>query len=188
MYDPFIDMSYFYFAATLPDLSFSREPPMSHETFVNLCREHLSERDIAAVEALGPSNGDTSNSFVRGWKTLDIQLRNALARTRALVLGRDPNPCIREHGDFDTSIEKIVSDAYTRDTPRDREIAIDRFRWAQAESLSGYDAFSIDAILAYAVKLKLVERWANINKDTGRSTAEDLVAQAQVFTPDIGEM
>jgi len=153
---------------------------MSYETFLNLCREHLSERDIEAVEALDASEGDTSKAFafVLNWKNYDTQLRNALVRTRASALDRDPNPYIREHDEFDTSIEKNVSDAYTRDTPRDREIAIDRFRWTQAESLSGYDAFSIDAILAYAVKLKLVERWANLDEEAGRNTADDLVAQA----------
>jgi len=176
-------MSYFYFAATLPDLSLDREPPLSYKTFVSLCREHLSERDIAALEALDDSDGDTSNAFVRNWKNHDTQLRNALVRTRASALGRDPNPYIREHDDVDTSIEKVVSDAYARGMPRDREIAIDRFRWTQAESLSGYDEFSINAILTYAVKLKLVERWANIDEDKGRSIAEDLVAHAPSAHP-----
>lgn len=171
-------MSYFYFVATLPALAFDHAPPMSYESFVNLCREHLSERDIQALEALDATVGDTSNAFVRGWRDNDTQLRNLLARARATALGRDPVPYLREHRDVDTSIEKAVTDAYTRETPRDREIALDRFRWAQAETLAGYDEFSIDAILGYALKLKIAERWANMDEDEGRSTAEDMVAQA----------
>ena len=72
---------------------------------------------------------------MRGWRDNDTQLRNLLVRARATTLGRDPVPYLREHRDVDTSIEKAVTDAYTRETPRDREIALARFRRAQAETL-----------------------------------------------------
>ena len=58
-----------------------------------------------------------------------------------------------------------------------REEALDRFRWQQLEVMAGFDMFSIQALLAYGLKLKLVERWAPLSEDRGRVKAMDVIHQ-----------
>jgi hypothetical protein len=169
-------MSYFYFAATLPELSIEQAPPLSSDAFTALCRENLSDGDFAALEALSNDEATHRRTFVRQWKDKETQLRNALVRVRASELKRDPGPYLREQIGADGSVDRTVGDAFGRKTPQDRELVLDRFRWTQAEALAGYDPFSIDAILAYSVKLKLAERWAGMDEDAGRNKADEIVS------------
>ncbi len=169
-------MSYFYFASTLPELSLDQAPSLSSEDFTTLCREHLTGGDFAAMETLNEDAGSSRQGFVNLWKDKETQLRNAVVRVRASELQRDPTPYLREQKNVDTAVERTVGEAYGRATPREREQVLDRFRWSQAEGLAGFNAFSLDAILAYAVKLKLAERWAGMDDEAGRNKADEIVA------------
>jgi hypothetical protein len=55
-----------------------------------------------------------------------------------------------------------------------RERGLDKLRWKIAESLQGYDPMDVTVALAYAIKLKLAWRWANLNVETGLTTFEQL--------------
>jgi len=170
-------MSYYYFAASLPSLALEDPLPVSHEEFRARCGEHLSAPHLAAVDALSSDDaGNVPHPFVRLWRDRETQLRNALVRVRASRHGRDASAYLREQDDVDTAVDKAAGDAYARATPREREMALDRFRWTQAEALAGLDAFSIQAILAYSVKLKLCERWAGMDETEGRNRADAIVA------------
>jgi hypothetical protein len=171
-------MNYYYLAASLPTPTLGEPPPMPSARFVALCAEHLSAADRAALERLmADAMGDESSAFGREWRDRERQLRNAVARVRAGRTKRDAAPYLRPTAGYDLGIEKAVADAFAKETPREREWALDEFRWRQLEELAGFDPFAGRAILAYGLKLKLVERWAAMAEPRGEETAARIVGR-----------
>jgi len=176
-------MNYYYFAASLPTLSLDERPPFSSERFRALCGSHLSRNDLQALDELTADGGAAAgadsprpaHAYVAAWRNHETQVRNAVARARGARHKRDAAPFLREADGFDLSVERAVSDAFARPTPLAREQALDRFRWSRAGELAGYNPFGTAAILAYALQLRLSERWAAMSAEQGRQTAESIV-------------
>jgi hypothetical protein len=172
-------MNYYYLAASLPAVAMGAVPPMDLEAFRNLCSEHLSPRDARALSDLlerddGP---ESSHPFVRSWRNRDTRLRNALARLRGQRLQKDAAAFIREAEGFDAQTVSVASEAFAKSDPLQRERAIDAFRWQLIEELAGYNPFAGRAILAYALKLRLAERWAALKEQEGQATAKTIIEQ-----------
>jgi len=161
-------MSYTYFAATLPALQFDGAPAMTESEFQDRCRNQLSASDFSALSALH-GDGETSNAFVRKWRDRDTQLRNAVARMRAAKIGEgaDASKWLRNHGGFEVSIENAVAAAFQEPNPMRREMAIEHIRWNIAGELAGFDAFSAEAVFAYAIRLGILCRRAAADADKG---------------------
>ena len=169
-------MNYYFLMASLPTLALDEPPPMSEAELKALCVEHLSARDYRALVALLSDGAEaTKNRFVRIWQDKETQLRNAMVRIRAARLQRDPELFLRETAGSDLSCERAAEDAYSKKTPLDREMALDRFRWEQADALAGLDPFTANAVLGYGLKFKLSSRWARIDREQGESQVEALV-------------
>ena len=58
-----------------------------------------------------------------------------------------------------------------------RERGLDDFYWKSADELTVLDVFDLDVILAFVVKLKLVERWLRLDEATGRELFRKLVKE-----------
>jgi hypothetical protein len=160
-------MSYYYFAATLPALQFDGAPPLSEAEFRSRCGEHLGDSDMKALTALC-DGGKTGNAFVLKWRDHDAQMRNAVARLRAArIPGADATKWLREHTCFDMAVENGVSAAFQESNPMRRERALDQIRWNLAGELAGYDAFSAEAIFAYAIRLGIVSHMAKTDVKKG---------------------
>lgn len=171
-------MAYYYFVSSLPMLAFGEPPPLSRALFREACAEHLRSGDLAALDALEAGPDEPSrHPFLNAWRDGETQLRNAAARQRAARSQRDAAPFLREQRGFDLSIESAVGEAFSRGTPLERERALDRVRWLQADALAGPDPFSSRAVLAYALRLRIAERWAVVDRDKGRETVDGLVAR-----------
>jgi hypothetical protein len=162
-------MTYYYFSATLPSLRLDEPPAVGMDAFMAACRQHLAPPDMAVLDQLlsDPFDASPTDSYVRRWVRVVRQIRNAVARHRASRLQRDPAPYLRDHEGFDVSIESAVGEAFQKPSPLERERALDALLWERAGELAGHDPFSRDAILAYAIRLRISERWASLNDDTG---------------------
>jgi hypothetical protein len=174
-------MNYYYLVASLPMLTLGRESPLGLPAFRALCAEHLLPPDLAVLDDLLVSGGTgTADPFVSAWRERETRLRNIIARTRAARRGLDPAPYVRPETGFDAYTRKAVDDAFARTSPADREMDLDRFRWSVLEELAGYDMFALPAVLAYALKLRLVERWSRMDAAAGRRRVDDFVSQQTV--------
>jgi hypothetical protein len=172
--------TYYYFAATLPALTLQGALPMTWDVFLSLCDEHLTPVDRKAVSQLErPPDAAASptHPFIRDWRDKELQIRNAVTMVRAGRTGRDAAPFLRDAAGCDIAIARGVSDAYAQGTPLERERALDGIRWALVEELEGFDAFDSRAVMAYGLKLRLVERWAGIEEKAGRKEADTLIQQ-----------
>jgi hypothetical protein len=59
----------------------------------------------------------------------------------------------------------------------EKERKIDLIRWSVASELSTFDYFSLDAVLAYLVRVNLVARWTVLDAKTGREMFNKLMAE-----------
>jgi hypothetical protein len=169
-------MNYYFLVASLPALSLDAPPPLSSDRFSGICREHLNREDLAALGDLaGPLAAPSPHPFVREWRNREILLRNAVARQRASRLKRDPAPHLRERREFDPGVERAAAEAFAKPDPLERERSLDRFRWRDLDELAGLNPFSSEAVLAYSVKLRLVEQWSRLNRAEGRQRLEETV-------------
>jgi len=166
-------MSLIYLLSSLPMLGFDAAPGISPEAFAEICRDQLSAKDAAAVEALLRGE-EADHPFVMAWHDKNTILRNAAARERARSAGKDASRWIRDTRGCDRQIDDAVEDAFQEPDPLQREKELDKIRWQIAEELQGPDPLDIKAVYAYAIKLAILSRWNALDKDRGQRLFDTL--------------
>lgn len=163
-------MSLYYTVAGLPGLQFGDPPPLSPEDLAAQGEGVLSESDLQSLRAV--VDGDLDNArgaFAATWRRAETQLRNAVAGARADRRREDAGPHLREHQGFDVSIENAVADAFSKPDPLERERALDRCRWRLLDELTREEPFGLGTLLAYAIRLRMAQRWAGREEDAGQA-------------------
>lgn len=150
---------YYYLAASLPLLAFDGPPPLSSRDFLSLCREQAPEAHEllvrASFDSLGARAGDPAPW--RGYAGWETALRDELAVQRAQRLGIDPGPWLRP-APFVAGLAEAVKEALAAGSPLAAETALDRRRWARLDELEAGGGFGIGRLVAYRLKLLLLER------------------------------
>lgn len=149
-------------------LSFGAPPPFPAAEFEASAETALSAKDFAAVRALG-SGEECAHPWVRAYRNAETQVRNCVARERAARLGGDVDAerFTRQHTGWSCEIERTVQDAFREPDPAARHRALARLRWNLAEDAAGFDFSAIDAILAFRVKLGILEDLAKADAEKG---------------------
>ena len=142
------------------------------------------------------------NRFIREYCALDLNVRNAKVAYLNRSLGRQegtdivvPSPAISEDGsgpelpdaeytcDADSFPQKAEVEAILENSDiLARERGLDDFYWKAADQITVLDVFDLDLILAFVVKLKLVERWLRLDEATGRELFRKLVKEIKENT------
>lgn len=135
----------------------------------------------------------SGNRFLTNWSSFDCTLRNILAATVARSEQRPVDEAIIGSGDAVDQMRRssaadfglkgeydyadaVVAAVNDERNILDKERKIDNVRWAQADELSTFSYFDIDAILAYLVKVNLVARWSLLDAAHGREMFDRLLA------------
>lgn len=168
-------MSYHYVVASLPMLFFGAPPPIHAADWRAQLQDVLPAADLVFVDAFLKGQPTGGNEFAQHWLAGETQLRNAIARARAAKLGVESRPYQRDHDGYDMTIEDAVTNAFTKPNPLEREKEFDRWRWHRADELAQLDPFGLAAILAFAVQLRIAERWAAMQESEGRQAVEEFV-------------
>ena len=168
-------MAYEYLLASLPMIFFEDPPPFSSESFRSLCEAQLSAAHMTALErvlsATPPPPG--AGRFEHDWHARETQVRNEAALARATRAGVEAKPYLRTHEGYDVFLKESVSDAFERPNPLERERELDRTRWRLIdEGVGPIEPFGLSAVLAYAAKLRIAERWAARTEESGRERLE----------------
>jgi hypothetical protein len=125
----------------------------------------------------------TRNEFLKGWFTFELNLRNVMvvlsARRHNLpvehqVIGNGTiAETIRKSNARDLGIgsewhyiEKVVQIAESEDILA-REKAADLLRWSFLDELNTFNYFSLEVLIAYFLKLSMIERWLQLDPATG---------------------
>lgn len=170
-------MSYYYLVSSLPGISLDAKPVLGLKEFRSSCEDQLDDADLEALNCILDFNKpQVDHIFVNMWVARETQLRNASAKLRAAKQNKDAVGYLHDHTGFDVEIEESVEVAFNNSNPLERERALDKIRWKTLDELSGTDPFSINAVLAYAVKLTLAERWSAMNQEQGQTKIEAAIS------------
>lgn len=168
-----------YLVSSLPYLRFGEMPAMGAEAFRAACVGWLADDELALVDAAlenrDPGAGGTPAAQ---WWNGEIQLRDSIVRVRAKKRGIDASSYIKPHEGFSATIEKMVMDAFTRPDPLEQEMDLDRARWSLVDELAVAEPFGFAAVLAFAVKVRIAERWAQMDEDLGKTNVEQFIEAA----------
>ena len=183
--------NYVYIVAGLPELTSGFETTgFDYAALKESVMELLSEKDQQLVElmeegfdeqTLGADfyakAAESKNRFIREYFDFDGRLRNMKVNYLAKRLGKDGKAFLVEmpEADFDEGkqIEEILADA---DFVK-REQKMDELKWEKASDIARMDYFNMNAILAFLVKAKTVQRWAELDASKGQEMFHKLVKE-----------
>jgi hypothetical protein len=133
------------------------------------------------------------NKFLRQWFEFNLNLRNvgvALGARRHNIpyenqiigTGEVSDAIRRSHArDFglgnDIEFLEEVNTIMRQDDIQVREKALDQLKWNYLDEVTFFEYFTIERILAFTIKLGIVERWLGIDVDHGREMFKKLMQE-----------
>ena len=190
--------NYTYIIASLPLLDRDFKPSEgSCAEMVSWIRTQLDSRDAAKLDFVNrgfvpeeltqdfyEAALSDKDAFIRSFFTSDLLLRNAKTAYLNRELGRPEGTDVITFGedsqvkvdgqDVDTAaIDRIFTDSDLLE----RERAIDDFLWKEADRITLFKYFTLDNVLAVAVKLHIIDRWLSLDDETGRAMLKELIGK-----------
>ena len=95
-------------------------------------------------------------------------MKNVLGHARAASWGPDVRFTERSFPGYDVTYAKMVSDAFAKPDPLEREQDLDRARFWLLDQLAPHEE-SMDFLYAFAIKLQICERWSRISPEAGNA-------------------
>lgn len=183
--------NYHYIVASLPELTTGwKFQERSAEQIIGEIRELCGKDDLALLDILQesfvPENLTqefyqkalaSGNSFIREYFTFDLKVRNAKVRYLNRELSRPADkdvisiPLQEENSEEDAGIEA----AFKGTDLLARERAVDDLYWEKADALSLMHWFDMNVIMAFVLKLHIIDRWNLLDEQTGREMFRKLV-------------
>ncbi len=141
-------------------------PPLTMEEFRSRCEGVLDANELEALDAL--LNGeDSDDEFVAAYQAHEIQMKNVSGRLRAQAWGPEVRFAERSFPGYDVTFAKMISDAFAKSSPIEKEQDIDKARFWLVDSLAGVGEGTVKHVYAYAVKLMICTRWARLSEEAG---------------------
>lgn len=190
--------NYTYIIASLPLLDRDFKPSKgSCAEMVSWIRTQLDSRDAVKLDFVNrgfvpeeltqdfyEAALSDKDAFIRSFFTSDLLLRNAKTAYLNRELGRPEgtdvitfweDSQVKVDGqDVDTAaIDRI----FTGSDLLERERAIDDFLWKEADRITLFKYFTLDNVLAVAVKLHIIDRWLSLDDETGRAMLKELIGK-----------
>ena len=128
------------------------------------------------------------NSFAGRWFELELNIKNIFAALTARKFGmpsedeiiklNEISEAVIKSGsrDFGLSgdleyIDRLISIFETDDLVR-REKEIDMFKWEWLNENTFFDYFTVEQLISYYIKLRMIERWISLDPATGKELFE----------------
>ena len=183
--------NYVYIIAGLPELVMSYEgSDFDYAATKASIMELLSEKDQQLVElmeegfdenTLGADfyarAAENKNRFIREYFDFDGRLRNLKVNYLAKRLGKDGANFLVELPEADFEEEKQIKEILENADFVKREQQMDDLKWEKASDIARMDYFNMNAILAFLVKAKMVQRWSELDEQKGQEMFRKLVGE-----------
>ena len=183
--------NYVYIVAGLPELTSGFENSgFDYGAVKESIMELLSKKDQQLVElmeegfdenTLGADFYDraakSKNRFIREYFDFDGRLRNLMVNYLAKRLGKSGEDFVVELPEADFDEEKQIQEILADADFVDREQRMDELKWEKASDITRMDYFNMNAILAFLVKAKTVQRWAELDPEKGTEMFHKLVKE-----------
>lgn len=132
--------------------------------------------------------------FLREWGAFDRNLRNIAAAVTARMASRQIDSVTVGSGDVAEQlarssaadfglrgelpyIDSVITAIADESDLVEKEHKLDIIRWNEADELSVFDYFNINAILSYIVKVDIVARWSVLSPEKGREMLDRLMRE-----------
>ncbi len=185
--------NYEYIIASLPVLQRDSRAPegFSAEAVEEEIRSQLDERDCRIFDFLlsgfQPESLDgefyrkaagSPSRFVREYFNCDLAVRNARVRWLNSALGRAAEQdTVETEQEEDPELVSGVLSILSGNDILERERGLDNLMWEKIEDITVMEVFSLDLILAFTAKLKIVDRWLKLDPETGKALFRKLVEE-----------
>ena len=183
--------NFVYIVAGLPELTSGFENTgFDYAAVKESIMELLSEKDQKLVElmeegfdenTLGADfyarAAENKNRFIREYFDFDGRLRNMKVEYLAKRLGKNGEEFMVELPEADFEEEKLIQDILADADFVQREQKMDELKWEKASDIARMDYFNMNAILAFMVKAKTVQRWAELDPAKGEEMFRKLVKE-----------
>lgn len=165
-------MAYYYLVSQLPNISAGESKsalPLNSKSFREIAGRFISPKEKSVLEGLSlvpPMElNKTGSAFLDIWYEKERNLRCALAQIRAQKLKKDSLPL---PAGCTADIISAARTAVGMDSPLSAEQFLYEYRLRLLDDLRPLDAFSIDAVYAYGLRLMLVERMRKFEVENGK--------------------
>ena len=119
------------------------------------------------------------NKFIQRYYSFDLQLRNA----QVIYLSRKNNKSAEQYllsTPQDFGLDPInIENLLEISNILEREQLVDKLRWDAISEMVAFEYFSIDVILAFLAKLRIVDRWNELDKEVGAKMFKKLVDEVK---------
>ena len=167
-------MDFYYLVSQLPNISSSEGKsalPLNSEQFREICSRFVNDDQKKIIENLSlvpPREAvSTDSTFLDVWYEKERNLRFALAQIRAQKMKKEgftlPSGCTAD-------IVGVARTAVGMDSPLSAEQFLYDYRLRLIDELRPMDAFSIDAVYAYGIRLMLIERMRKFEVENGKTS------------------
>ena len=191
--------NYVYIVAGLPELVVSYDgSDFDYAATKASIMELLSEKDQQLVElmeegfdenTLGADfyakAAESKNRFIREYFDFDGRLRNMKVNYLAKRLDKESDPYLVNLEEADFEEEKQIQEILENTDFVQREQKMDELKWEKASDIARMDYFNMNAILAFLVKAKTVQRWAELDPTKGEEMFRKLVKEIRGTNADL---
>ena len=191
--------NYVYIVAGLPELTSGFENTgFDYATVKESIMELLSEKDQQLVELMEEGFNEESlgaefydkaaqskNRFIREYFDFDGRLRNMKVDYLAKRLGKRGEDYVVELPEADFEEGKQIVEILADADFVQREQKMDELKWEKASDIARMDYFNMNAILAFLVKAKTVQRWTELDAAKGQEMFKKLVQEIRGTSADL---
>ena len=185
--------NYVYIVASLPDIAVNYEgTAFNYAAVKEDIVELLSENDRKLVELLEEGfneetlgaefykkAAESKNRFIREYFDFDGRLRNMKVAYLAKRLDKQGDQYFVDMPEADFEEENKIKEILDNADFVQREQKMDELKWEKASDIARMDYFNMNAVLAFLVKAKTVQRWAELDPMKGQEMFEQLVKEVR---------
>ena len=135
------------------------------------------------------------NDFLEGWFHFELNIRNIMLALVArkhkvsyenqIIGNNEISEAIRKSHARDFGLgseldylDEIIAISRKEDI-REREQAIDEMKWKYLEEETFFHYFTIERIMSFTIKLEMIERWLDVDKDHSNELFKKLLTELQ---------
>lgn len=168
---------YSFLQAQLPLLSLDGKLPLNPGELADYVRPWLPPAEAEVLASLAAGEWP-DHPVVTAFRQFDTALRNQLVQLRAARLNRDPGESLRGPDRPDPFVRQQLTDLAKDDNPEVVEKQLDQLRWQFIDQKTALDTFNFSFLIGYMLKLKLANRWAELDEQLGRQILQDALEES----------
>lgn len=133
----------------------------------------------------------SENRFLREWFTFEMNLKNIITGIVANTYSLDVNKELIGDNDITEAIKSVkakdfglsrdydfaerILNLFENTAILEREKSIDLIKWETLDQMTTFFYFSIENVLAYLLKIGILERWKLLDEEKGKATFENII-------------